>query len=416
MQPLASPEQVAADLRDIPGSIWLDGGDATWSVLAWDPADVVRESDAWVEAGRARTRVVSGHEGLPFVGGCLGYVGYGAGHAVAPVPRWGPTWEPDVWLGRYEGALLFHGPTRTWVAVGPSRFRTDAARRVAAARELPAPAAPTGVPLPGWTRDAYEAAVRSTQDLIRDGDVYQLNVTRVAHARQVGDAFDAMRRLRSTSRPERGAWLVLDHGVRVASNSPERLLDVDQRVASTTPIKGTRPRDADPALDAAATRELMSSAKERAELTMIVDLCRNDLGRVAVPGTVTVGPRTPTAHTNVHHASQTVRATLRPGVDAWDALAAVFPPGSVTGAPKIRACQRIAELEPEPRGVYCGAIGFVSDHGRASWSVAIRTAVFRGDEARWHIGSGIVADSDPAAEWEETVAKGTLLAAAILAP
>lgn len=384
-------------------------------MLAWDPTEVVREAADWVEAGRARTRVVSGHEGLPFVGGCLGYVGYGAGHAVAPVPRSAPTWEPEVWLGRYDGALLFHGPTRTWVAAGTATFRADAARRVTTATALPPPGAPTGLALPGWSRAAYEDAVRRTQELIRDGDVYQLNVTRVAHARGVGSAFDAMRRLRTTSRPERGAWLVLDDGVCVASNSPERLLDVDGRLATTTPIKGTRPRDPDPDKDAAAARELMSSAKERAELTMIVDLCRNDLGRVAVPGSVTVGVRTPTAHTNVHHASQAVRATLLPGVDAWDALAAVFPPGSVTGAPKIRACTRIAELEPEPRGVYCGAIGFVSDHGRASWSVAIRTAVFRGDEARWHIGSGIVADSDPSAEWEETVAKGTLLAAAILA-
>ncbi len=385
-------------------------------MLVWDPAEVVRVADGWVQAGRERTRVVLGHKDLPFVGGCLGYVGYGAGHAVAPVPRSAPTWEPEVWLGRYDGALLHHGPTGGWVAVGGPAFRADAARRVAQAPILDAPSRPSGVSLPSWSRAAYEDAVRQTQERIREGDVYQLNVTRVAHADRVGDAFDAMRRLRATSRPERGAWLVLDDRVRIASNSPERLIDVVDRLASTTPIKGTRPRHDDPTRDAAAARELMTSDKERAELTMIVDLCRNDLGRVAVPGSVQVGVRTPTAHTNVHHASQVVSATLRPDVDAWDALAAVFPPGSVTGAPKIRACQRIAELEPEPRGVYCGAIGFVSDHGRASWSVAIRTAVFRGDQARWHIGSGIVADSDPAAEWEETVAKGTLLAAAILAP
>lgn len=405
---------MAAGLRDAPGTIWLDGGDASWSILVWGPSDVVRSADGWAEAGRARTRDVDADPTLPFVGGCVGYVGYGAGHAVAPVPACAPAWEPEVWLGRYDGALLFHGPTRRWVAVGPAAFRTDAARRVRSATPLPPPAPPTGWPLPGWSRDAYVDAVRRTQDLIRDGDVYQLNITRVAHARGVADAFEAMRRLRANSRPERAAWLVLDDGVAVASNSPERLLDVVGRTATTTPIKGTRPRHADPAEDAAAVVALMASEKERAELTMIVDLCRNDLGRVAVPSTVRVGPRTATSFTNVHHASQSVTATLRPDIDTWAALAAVFPPGSVTGAPKIRACQRIAELEPEPRGVYCGAIGFASDHRRASWSVAIRTAVFRGDEARWHIGSGIVADSDPVAEWEETIAKGTLLAAAIL--
>lgn len=407
---------MAAGLRDIPGTLWLDGGDVSWSILVWGPSEVVRSADRWPDAGRALTRRVLADPALPFVGGCVGYVGYGAGPAVAPVPRSAPSWEPEVWLGRYDGALLFHAPTRRWVAVGPAAFRAEARLRLASARPLPPPPLPSGVATPSWSREAYIDAVRQTQERIRDGDVYQLNVTRAVHATHVGDPFDAMRRLRATSRPERGAWMVLDDDVCIASNSPEELLDVVDDVATTTPIKGTRPRDQDPARDAASAAQLMASPKERAELTMIVDLCRNDLGRVAVPGSVRVGPRVATAHTNVHHASQRITATLAPGVDAWDALAAVFPPGSVTGAPKIRACQRIAELEPEPRGVYCGAIGFASDHGRASWSVAIRTAVFRGTEARWHVGSGIVADSDPVAEWEETVAKGTLLSASILAP
>ncbi len=145
---------------------------------------------------------------------------------------------------------------------------------------------------------------------------------------------------------------------------------------------------------------------------MIVDLVRNDLGRVAAPGTVRASPRRIEPLANVHHAWQEVSARLEPGRDAWDALAACFPPGSVTGAPKVRACQRIRQLEDGPRGVYCGAIGYVGRDGSARWSVAIRTAVFDGDRARYHVGGGVVAASDPADEWWETVAKGRQLARA----
>jgi para-aminobenzoate synthetase component 1 len=155
--------------------------------------------------------------------------------------------------------------------------------------------------------------------------------------------------------------------------------------------------------------ELRDSPKERAELAMIVDLVRNDLGRISVPGAIRVEPRVIRSHANVHHASQRVHARLKPGIDSWDGLAALFPPGSVTGAPKVSASRKIAELETEPRGVYCGAVGYCSG-ARARWSVAIRTAVWDGDSVRWHVGGGIVAGSDPEAEWEETVAKGLALA------
>jgi para-aminobenzoate synthetase component 1 len=410
----ASPEAVFAGLRSRPGAVWLDGGDdEPWSVLAWDPVEVVRDAAAWPDVGRRLTGAAPGDRDLPFVGGVIGLVGYGAGPVVATVPASEPAWEPDVWLGRYEGALLFHHPTSTWHVAGSDRVRREARERLDAAVALPKPAPATRVPLRTGTSARWIAGVRRALDLIGEGDVYQVNLTRAVHAHGVGDPWDAWRRLRATSRPGRGAYLVLDDHVCVLSNSPERLLDVDGDEATTTPIKGTRPRHVDPVVDRALADELEASAKERAELVMIVDLCRNDLGRVAVPGSVSVGPRVVRAHPNVHHASQEVRATLRPGEDAWSALAALFPPGSVVGAPKLRAARRIAELEVGPRGVYCGAIGFASAHGRAAWSVAIRTAVFRDGDARWHVGSGIVADSDPDAEWAETVAKGSLLAAAI---
>jgi para-aminobenzoate synthetase component 1 len=149
-----------------------------------------------------------------------------------------------------------------------------------------------------------------------------------------------------------------------------------------------------------------------AELTIIVDLVRNDLGRVAVPGSVRTSPRVVTTQPYVHHAHQQVHARLREGADAWDCLEALFPAGSVTGAPKIRACKRIHELEPEGRGVYCGAIGYVGANAKAQWSVAIRTAVHEADRLRFHVGGGIVEASVAEAEWSETIHKARAMAQA----
>jgi anthranilate/para-aminobenzoate synthase component I len=247
-------------------------------------------------------------------------------------------------------------------------------------------------------------------DAIAAGDVYQLNLSRPVFVPGAHDAWQVWRRLRAASAPERGAFLRLRPDLAVLSHSPETFLDLRDGRLRTVPIKGTRPRSAD---DDAALAALLTSEKERAELTMIVDLCRNDLGRVAAPGTVEAGVRRLRSHPYVHHAEQAVTATLAPGLDAWDALAAAFPPGSVTGCPKVAATHLIRALEPGARGVYCGAIGFVSASGSAAWSVAIRTAVVGPDAARYHVGGGIVADSTPPAEWEETEAKGVLLAHAL---
>lgn len=408
----ATPEGVVAVLADRPGTVWLDGGDAgPWSVILWEPEQVVTRASSWPEAGRALHRPETGHDPrLPFVSGVAGYVGYGAATAVGPYAARRGTPEPDVFLGRYPGALLYHHPTATWLATG--RRQPDAARALAHARPADPPGPPPRTNARSTARDAFLARIARAQAWIAEGDCYQVNLSRVVHA-PCTDPWDAWRRVRARSRPDRGAWIVPAPGVAIGCNSPERLLDVDGRRARTVPIKGTRPRGATPADDARAAAHLDTSAKERAELTMIVDLCRNDLGRVTVPGSVVAHRRSIVAYANVLHAEQPVEARLRDDADAWAALAALFPAGSVTGAPKVRATTRIAALEDAPRGVYCGAVGYVSDHGRAAFNVAIRTAVFHGGRARWHVGGGIVADSDPAAEWEETVAKGTVLAAAI---
>ena len=409
-----TPEAVFALVQDRPGAVWLDGGAERtgWSILAWAPTEIVTDGASWPESGRRLGRSAP-RGGVPFAGGVLGYVGYGAGHRVETVPAEAPTPEPEVWLGRFEGGLCFDHRDGTWHPAGSPAFVADAVRVLAAARPLPPPPPAPRVHDRRTVDPArYAAHVRRILALIAAGDCYQVNLTRPVHLSGTGDPWAAWRRLRAASSADRGAFLRVGDDLAILSNSPETLLEVHGRALASRPIKGTRPRAADPERDLALAAALDASEKDRAELMMIVDLVRNDLGRVAVPGTVRTGHREITAHANVFHAAVEVTATLDPGHDAWSALAAVFPPGSVTGAPKVRACQRIAEIEAAPRGVYCGAIGYVADGGDASWSVAIRTAVAHGDTVRYHVGGGVVADSDPEAEWMETVHKGTALEAA----
>lgn len=401
------PAAVFAPLAARPGSVWLDGGPTSWSILAWDPVDVRVGGDAPV-AGRAMTRVAAADGDAPFVGGVIGWLGYDGG---------GP--EPASWLARFDGALCFHAPTQRWVATGAAAVRAEAAERLAAATPLAPPGPPDAdvVELsPALDAAAFRSRVTRILRWIHEGDCYQVNLTRAVHARGIADPWPSWLRLRSAAGAAYGAFFRPSARTAVLSSSPELLLAVDGKTAWSEPIKGTRPRDADPVRDAAQHAALEASEKDRAELVMIVDLVRNDLGRVALPGAVRWDPRQIDAHPNVFHASQRVSATLRPDVDVWDALAALSPAGSVTGCPKVRAMQRIAELEPEPRGVYCGSLGYVSDHGRARWNVAIRTAVWHDGAARWHVGGGIVADSDPASEWQETVDKERLLRASFLGP
>lgn len=406
-----SPEAVFSRLQHEPGAVWLDGPDG-WSILAWAPSEV-RTEGSWVDAGRALLRPGRPTSEVPFTGGVIGYVGYGAGSQVEAVPPGAPTAEPPFYWARYDGALCHHAPTGTWRITGNPARRNRGLEALERARVLqPASAAPVPEAVTSVSQAAYEASVQRVLKLIATGDCYQVNLSRPVHVKGSQDPFQAYRRLRALSPAGYGAFLRLGD-VAILSNSPELLLAADGADVSSRPIKGTRPRHADPSRDQALAAELQDSPKEQAELAMIVDLVRNDLGRIAVPGTVSTAGRRLTAHANVHHASWDVSATMREGEDALSTLAALFPPGSVVGAPKVRAAQRIHELEDEPRGVYCGAIAFVSDSGTARASVAIRTAVWTPESVRYHVGGGIVADSDPTAEWEETLHKGTALGEAL---
>jgi para-aminobenzoate synthetase component 1 len=254
-------------------------------------------------------------------------------------------------------------------------------------------------------RAAYLPRAQRILDYIDAGDCYQVNLTREFRAPYEGDPWSFYRYLHDTNPAPMGAFLEYPFGA-VLSSSPERFLGVEGREALTRPIKGTRRRRADPAEDAAAAQALRQSTKDRAENVMIVDLLRNDFGKVCETGSVEVrGLCELETFATVHHLVSTVAGRLPPGCDALDALSACFPGGSITGAPKRRAMQIIDELEPHRREVYCGAIGYVTPGGRMDMNIPIRTTLCARNEMRFYAGGGIVADSTPEDEFEETETK-----------
>ncbi len=263
---------------------------------------------------------------------------------------------------------------------------------------------------PGLKKDEWIDRVGRARDYIAAGDIYQVNLTHTLSTPWSGPAVPFYPRLRAASPAPFSCCLRLGD-TEVLSTSPECFLRIDGRRIVTRPIKGTRPRGAD---DAAAARELLASPKERAELVMITDLERNDLGQVCDYGSVQVtGLCELETFAQVHHLVSTVEGRLRTGVTSVQAVRACYPGGSITGAPKKRAREIIAELEPSPRGLYTGALGFFGADGSAVFSIAIRTLVVRGGVATFGVGAGIVADSDPAAEYEETLHKAGGLFAAL---
>ncbi len=272
----------------------------------------------------------------------------------------------------------------------------------------PGPLADSSVAVSNFTRAGYESAVATAMEYVRAGDIFQVNLSQRFAVATTDDAASIYGRLRGASPALYGACL--DYGrFAVVSNSPELFLRVDSTGRVTTrPIKGTRPNTPGMA------EQLRASEKDAAELHMIVDLERNDLGRVCEVGTVRVTQRrTVESHPTVLHGVATVEGQLRPDVTLVDLLGATFPGGSITGAPKVRAMQIIDELEPVRRGPYCGAIGYIASDGSAEFNVAIRTMTIKDGVAYVPVGGGIVADSDPAAEHEETLVKARAMFAAL---
>ena len=311
----------------------------------------------------------------------------------------GAAFEPTLTARETDGPLAWFGLFERWETID-------------AAAWLPDPAgAWIGRPVPRTTRDAYETQVRAALDLIAAGDLYQVNLSFPATVPFVGDPLAAYAQLRGRAGAGYGAVVATgDHTL--VSLSPELFFRLDGDRLECRPMKGTARRDADPTTDRAAAAALAADTKQRAENLMIVDLMRNDLARVAVAGSVAV-PELWMVETypTVHQLTSTVTATLAPGRDATDVLAATFPCGSITGAPKVRAMAAIAAIEERARGPYTGAIGRIDAGDDAAFNVAIRTLVLPEgtDAATLSLGAGIVADSDPAAEWAECLAKGAFV-------
>lgn len=314
------------------------------------------------------------------------------------------------WLGYDLGLDVEPWPTRLADDFGVPVLHVAAfgtVREFAPAPVAAAPAVPAARGLRAHVaRGDYEARVAAVVEHIRAGDVFQANLTQPFTGTWHGDPRALFWRLCEQSPAPFAAYVEDGRGTEVLSSSPEEFLWRDGDDVRTRPIKGTRPRGAGRAEDERLLRELVASEKDRAELAMIVDLLRNDLGKVAATGSVQVGPFPEhRSFAQVHHLFATVIARLRPGVGAVELLRATFPGGSITGCPKLRCLELLEQLEVARRGVYTGAIGWFGPGERMHLNIAIRTLVHRAGAVRGNAGGGVTALSDPAQEWRETLAK-----------
>ncbi|HKB05402.1 MAG TPA: aminodeoxychorismate synthase component I [Gemmataceae bacterium] len=452
LTPAPDPWAVARRLARLPHLLFLDSADrhadrGRYSFVTADAAewlvDSTREpkyADPFAEVARRLAAFqVPTIAGLPpFQGGLAGLFGYGLQHAVERIPR--PRFDefrvPDLAVGLYDWVVAFdHAVDRAWVIstgypdTGRKR-RERAAKRLREVVELldSRPHAPRAEPHaeraayyehlapqyplprhPGVTstfdRDGYLATVRRAVEYVHAGDCFQVNLSQRLLARQTEHPLELYARLRERNAAPFAGYFDLG-AFAVASASPERFLRVTDGEVETRPIKGTRPRESNPEEDRARIADLVSSPKDRAENVMIVDLLRNDLGRVCEYGTVRV-PRVCQVETfrYVHHLVSEVRGRLAAGRTPPDLLRACFPGGSVTGAPKVRAMEIIAELEPTARGPYCGSLGYIGFDGTTDTNILIRTFTAGRGWVQFPVGGGIVADSDPEWEYEETLHK-----------
>jgi anthranilate synthase component 1 len=363
--------------------------------------------------------------GVPLAGGLVGYASYdivryferlpAKARDVSPVP--------EMHYVAPESMLVFDHLTRgiALLHAGSEADRQKLRKEVVHALRGGLPnyrnGAPSGTYSPAQaslSRDEYIANVKRTQEYIAAGDVYQLVLASRFSGQHSLDPFEAYRALRLIN-PSPYMYYCKLGDVTVVGSSPEALVKVSaDRKAELRPIAGTRPRHDDPAEDARHERELLADVKENAEHVMLVDLARNDLGRVAQAGSVHVDPyRVIERYSHVMHIVSGVKGELAPNKDAFDLFAATFPAGTLVGAPKVRAMEIIDELEPVRRGLYGGTIGYFGAKGDMDQAITIRTLVFRGDEYSYQAGAGIVADSVPAAEHDEVLAKSGAMARAL---
>jgi para-aminobenzoate synthetase component 1 len=351
-------------------------------------------------------------------GGAVGYLGYDLRHFVEDLPKRATDdlHLPDLWMGFYrrinidEQRESFEFRVRELSTRNPEPGTSSTVGQEQGTRKEKRRVTST------FSKAAYLEAVRRVQGYILAGDVYQVNLSQRFEVPIRGAAADFYEQLTRMNPAPFAARL--DCGeFSIVSVSPERFLKFDpvSRLVETRPIKGTHPRGKIPEEDEALAAELSRSEKDRAEHLMIVDLERNDLGRVCEVGSVHVPELWRLErHPTVWHLVSTVRGKLRPGLDRIDLIRATFPGGSITGAPKIRAMEIIDEVEPTVRGIYTGAIGYVGFDGRMDLSIAIRMATVRDGMAYFHVGGGIVADSDPEMEYQETLDKARAIFEVVL--
>ncbi len=441
-----NPAEAAARLRHRPGLAWLDSAltharMGRWSIVASDPRwrltaygdDVFYQGPGGPRrlppgalhalASLVDSESVGPIEGdLPFVGGAIGYLGFELGREIERLPATthDDVGAPDLAFGWYDAALLWDGIAGSGWLVGRVEAVDALRARLQAGSEWPgsgSEAGSAGVLRSNVTRAQYLEHVQRVRAYIAAGDIYQVNYAQRFSVPVRGEGFDIYRRLRRLSPAPYAAYLDLRDevsGLEVLSSSPERFLLADGDHLETRPIKGTRPRGETPDEDDQRAADLRLSRKDLAEHVMIVDLERNDLGRVSEAGSVRV-PEFAALETfeQVHHLTSTVVGRRREDVGLEALLRATFPGGSITGAPKIRALEIIDELEPTVRGVYTGSIGYLSAHGPLDMNIAIRTITLADGVAHLHVGGAIVHDSDPEVEYVETLDKARGMARAL---
>jgi len=368
----------------------------------------------------------------PFQGGAVGYFGYDLCHFVEKLPRKSidDLELPDCYLGFYDLVLSFdHLTGRLFISSSglPERELPERKKRARVRLEEVLEILKKGCIedfsaekeyhiseiSSNFSRAGYLDAVERAREYIRAGDIFQVNLSQRFMCSQIASPFIIYEHLRRINPAPFASFLNFPE-VTIVSASPERFLRISGRKVQTRPIKGTRPRGRDSLEDKRLARELLDSEKDRAELIMIVDLERNDLGRVCEYGSVRV-PKLITleTHPTVFHLVSTVEGVLKEGKDHIDCLKACFPGGSITGAPKIRAMEIIDEVEPNQRGIYTGSIGYIGFNGETDLNIVIRTMVISGERIYFHAGGGIVADSDPEREYEETLHKARALIEAL---
>ena len=363
----------------------------------------------------------------PFAGGALGYFAYDLGRRIEKLPNIAAAAAeiPEMMLGFYDWAVVVdHREKRSMlVSHGLTADVRDNWPALCAIFSNPVAAISNSAPFKvlsaiesNFSESQYYQAFNQVKNYISAGDCYQVNLAQRFVAKVQGDSWQAYQKLREISPAPFMAYMNLpindSQTIQILSNSPERFLQTDGQHVETRPIKGTRPRSANPAQDLAYSNELLTSLKDRAENVMIVDLLRNDIGKNCVVGSVKADQLFQLqSFANVHHLVSIVTGKLNKTASAIDLLKGCFPGGSITGAPKLRAMQIIEELEPHKRGLYCGAIGYIGFDGKMDTNIAIRTAVVCENELSFYAGGGIVADSVGDKEYKETLDKASNLKA-----